>query len=83
MPLDPELMRSLDESNTLMGQIAGRAYCTMLASAVKEGMPEDLARQLVGPFVVKQILSSFDRVPLPDPEKGFLDWLRGQMDNEE
>jgi len=83
MLFDAEMMRQFDEANTLVGQMMGRAYRTMLAAAVSEGMPDSLAQQVVGPYVVKQMLAAADGVAQSDPERGFLDWLRSQMDGEE
>jgi hypothetical protein len=81
--VDEDLLRQFEEAHTFIGRMAGRAYRAMFAAAVKEGLPEEFAQRLVGPYVVKQMLAAVDRQGLPDPEANFLSWLRDQADDPE
>jgi len=83
--IDDEVIRQLDESGTFIGRVVGRSYRTMLAAAIGEGMPENLAQQVIGPFLVKQMLGVFDSIGTAssDPEIEFLRWLQKQLDDPE
>lgn len=74
-----EAMRQAEEGFRALGSMIGRGYRAALTAAMEAGgMDEATARIFVMPIVLAQFAAIMNQGGMPDPERGFLDWLQRQ-----